>query len=270
VARWPRCAFAGAPGGRAVTEPDQRLAHTLAELERLGRVSVQDLADHFQVSRETIRRDLKQLELLGQVRCIYGGAVKPRRDADEPIADRMRINAREKARIGAAAAALLDNDLKIFVDTGTTTLAFAKHLLGWPNVTVYTNSLDIVELLCRPGAPTVHVVGGRLDAKYRAFMGREAVDCVVGHFFDIAFVSIVAVDSRLGFMDLGEDEAVLRRTLRSHSRQCVMLADSSKFGRQGSICTYGFADVDVLITDAPLGPEFLPPLEEAQVKVRYA
>lgn len=251
-------------------EPEQRLHHMLTELERQGRVSVQEMADHFQVSRETIRRDLKQLEMEGQVRCVYGGAVRPRRDGDEPIADRMRVNAREKARIGAAAAKLLRNDLKIFVDAGTTTLALARHLVNWPNLTVHTNSLDIVELLCRPGGPQVHVVGGRLDPKYRAFMGRESVDCVTGHLFDIAFVGIVAVDINLGFMDLGEDEAVLRRALRKHSKRCVMLADGSKFGRQGSICTYELREVDVLITDAPLKAAFAAELDQADVEVHYA
>jgi DeoR/GlpR family transcriptional regulator of sugar metabolism len=251
-------------------EPELRLHHIIAELELQGRVSVQELADHFQVSRETIRRDLKQLELEGRARCVYGGAVMPRRDGDEPIADRMRVNAREKARIGAAAATLLKHDLKIFVDAGTTTLALARHLVGLSSVTVYTNSLDIAELLCRAGAPQVHVVGGRLDTRYRAFMGRESVDCVVGHLFDIAFVGIVAVDYRLGFMDLGEDEAVLRRALRRHSRKCVMLADSSKFGRQGSICTYELRDVDILVTDAPLKAEFAAELDRAEVEVHYA
>lgn len=253
-----------------MSEPEERLKYTLAELDRHGRVSVQELAARFHVSRETIRRDLKQLEIEGHLRCIYGGGVKPRRDADEPIADRMRLNAREKARIGAAAARLLTGDLKIFVDAGTTTLAFAKHLKNWPQLTVYTNSLDIVEMLCDGGGPTVHVVGGRLDPKYRAFMGRESVDQVTRHLFDIAFVGIVAVDSRLGFMDLGEDESVLRRVLRKHSKQCVMLADSSKFGRQGSICTYEFGDVDILITDGPLQADFATILDQAQVKVHHA
>jgi DeoR family glycerol-3-phosphate regulon repressor len=251
-------------------EPEARFEHILADLNRLGRVSVQDLASHFHVSRETIRRDLKQLEMEGHLRCVYGGGVKPQRDGDEPIAERMRVNAREKARIGAEAARLLRDDIKIFVDAGTTTLAFAKHLKDWPRVTVYTNSLDIIELLCGFDAPNVVAVGGQLSSSYRAFMGADPLAIVSQHFFDIAFVGIVAVDYRLGFMDLGQDEALLRRLLRRHSRQCVMLADSSKFGRQGSICTYDLKDVDILITDAPLRADFAQKLDQAQVKVHYA
>lgn len=253
-----------------MTEPEARFEHILTELTRKGRVSVQQLASHFQVSKETIRRDLKQLELAGHLRCVYGGGVTPQRDADEPIADRMRVNAREKARIAVEAARLLRDDIKIFLDAGTTTLALAKHLRDWPGITVYTNSLDIVELLCGFGLPNVVAVGGRLSPRYRAFMGADPQAIVAQHLFDIAFVSIVAVDYKLGFMDLGQDEAVLRRLLRRHSKQCVMLADSSKFGRQGSICTYELRDVDILITDAPVRADFAQKLDQAQVKVHYA
>ncbi|MCR5859395.1 DeoR/GlpR family DNA-binding transcription regulator [Mesorhizobium sp. J428] len=251
-------------------EAEERLDHMRALLDRHGRVHVSDLATHFHVSKETVRRDLKQLELAGEARCVYGGAVKPTRDGDEPIADRMRVNGREKARIGAEAAKLLRRDIKIFVDAGTTTLAFARHLKDWPDIAVYTNSLDIVELLCGFGARNVTAVGGQVSPRYRAFMGSDPLLFVANHLFDIAFVSIVAVDYELGFMDLGADEAHLRRQLRKHSRQCVMLADSSKFGRQGSIRTYDLADVDVLVTDAPVRPDFAAKLDKANVKVHYA
>jgi DeoR/GlpR family transcriptional regulator of sugar metabolism len=253
-----------------MSDPEDRMQYALAELEKHGRVSVQALAEHFHVSRETVRRDLKQLELDGHLRCIYGGGVKPRPDADEPIADRMRLNAREKARIAERAATLLRDHIKIFVDAGTTTLAFAKHLRNWPDITVYTNSLDIVALLADAGHPNLVAVGGDVRASYRAFMGPDPVDLVTRHLFDIAFVSIATVDSRFGFMDLGQDEANIRRALRKHSKQCVMLADSSKFGRQGSICTYEFRDVDILITDAPLKADFAVQMDQTQVKVLYA
>ena len=247
-----------------------RSQHILTQLSKNGRVFVQDLATHFHVSRETIRRDLKQLEQEGHLRCVYGGGVKPQPGGDEPIAARMRVKAREKTWIAAEAAKLLKSDAKIFIDAGTTTLAFAKHLRDFPDIAVYTNSLDIVELLCSFGHPNVVGLGGLVSPKYRAFMGADALMFASQHLFDIAFVSIAAVDYELGFMDLGPDEANLRRLLRKHAKQCVMLADSSKFGRQGSFCTYGPEDVDILITDAPVRDDFARRLIEADVDIRYA
>ena len=253
-----------------MNQPESRFKHILSELDRHGRVSVQELAAYFHVSGETIRRDLKQLEQEGHLRCVYGGGVKPNPGADEPIAERMRVNAREKARIAAEAAKLLRNDIKIFLDAGTTTLALAKHLKDLSRVTVYTNSLDIIELLCGAGHPNVFAVGGHLSSRYRAFMGSDPLMIAAQHYFDIAFVGVVAVDYKLGFMDMGEDESLLRRMLRKHSRQCVMLADSSKFGRQGNFCTYDLRDVDILVTDAPVRADFAQKLDQAQVKVHYA
>ena len=99
---------------------------------------------------------------------------------------------------------------------------------------------------------------------------RDPLVSAAQHYFDIAFVGVVAVDYKLGFMDMGEDESLLRRMLRKHSRQCVMLADSSKFGRQGNFCTYDLRDVDILVTDAPVRADFAQKLDQAQVKVHYA
>ena len=124
--------------------PDLRLSIILAELAKHDRVFVKDLASQLRVSRETIRRDLKQLELDGHLRCTYGGGVKPfAGGGDQPIAQRMRVNAREKARVAARAAKLVQDDTTIFIDSGTTTLAFARHLLQRDRVRVFTNSLDI-------------------------------------------------------------------------------------------------------------------------------
>ncbi|MBP1860433.1 DeoR/GlpR family DNA-binding transcription regulator [Rhizobium herbae] len=250
--------------------PQTRLQHILEELAKHGRVTVKELAMEFSVSPETVRRDLKQLEMEGHLRCIYGGGVTPRRDADQPISQRMRVNAREKAKIASLAAKHLRDHTKIFLDSGTTMLALSRYLVDRPLINVYTNSLDIIQTLSAVESSNVVAVGGILRPSYRAFLGTDTLNVIREHLFDIAFVSAVTVDVNLGFMDLGEDEALVRRALRRHAKQVVMLADSSKFGRQGNFCTYNFRDVDLLITDAPPRADFLEKLEEAQVKVIYA
>jgi DeoR family glycerol-3-phosphate regulon repressor len=258
-------------GKTAMTDhPQARLQHILEDLAKHGRVTVKELAAVFSVSPETVRRDLKQLEMEGHLRCIYGGGVTPRRDADQPISQRMRVNAREKAKIATLAAKHLRDHTKIFVDTGTTMLALSRYLVDRPAIKIYTNSLDIIQTLSAAESSDVVAVGGVLRHSYRAFLGTDTINVIREHLFDIAFVSAVTVDVNLGFMDLGEEEALVRRALRRHAKQIVMLADSSKFGRQGNFCTYNFRDVDLLITDAPPRADFLERLEEAQVKVIYA
>ncbi|MBH0236365.1 DeoR/GlpR family DNA-binding transcription regulator [Methylobrevis albus] len=250
--------------------PDLRLQHILAELARDGRVFVKDLADHLEVSRETIRRDLKQLELSGHLRCTYGGGVKPLPKGDQPVSDRMRVNAREKAKVAAIAARLVGDDHRIFIDAGTTTLAFARHLMRLPQLTVFTNSLDIAHLLGDGDLEEVVVVGGSLKAGYRALLGQMTVDAIGQHLFDSAFISIGTVDYTHGFMDFAPEEAWIRRKLIAHSRRVVMMADSKKFGRQAAIRSLELNQIDVLVTDAPPRADFAARLEAAGVEVIHA
>ena len=248
-----------------MADHEPRTRYILSELFDHGRVAVKDVARHFQVSHETVRRDLKQLEQQGHLRCVYGGAVRQRRDRDEPLVDRIRLNAREKTRVAAHAATLLKNDLKIFIDSGSTTLAFARHLKDWPSVVVYSNSLEIIQILLEAGHPKVIGVGGAIEPRQRSFFGQQALDLISSHYFDIAFVGIASVAVELGCMDFHADESTVRRTLRRHSRQIALLADCRKFGHPSSVCTYGFNEVDILVTDTAPPRQFMEKLEKSKV-----
>lgn len=248
---------------------EQRLRLVLAELQRHARVSVNELADSLEVSTETIRRDLKELEARGEARRIYGGAVLERK-VEQPFQDRRRVQAREKARIGAAAAALVQPGMTIFVDTGTTTLAFAQHLVERHGFSVHTNSIDIAELLGRNQTADVTVTGGALVPMFKALFGPATLQAADTGSFDLAIMSIGTVDADQGFMDRGSDEAELRRVLRRRAKRSVMLADSSKFGRQGRIATFGLTDIDILVTDAPLKGAFAERLGGSAVQVIVA
>ncbi|QND54653.1 DeoR/GlpR transcriptional regulator (plasmid) [Phyllobacterium sp. 628] len=250
--------------------PDVRVQVILAELAKNGRVAVKDISKRLDVSRETIRRDLKILEREGHLRCVYGGGVKPVVGLDQPAAERMRINAREKGRLAVLAARLVQNDTKIFIDSGSTTLAFARHLLKIERLNIFTNSLDIAQLFDESYSGSVTVIGGKLNPSYRALFGSSTLEAIKGHLFDVAFVSIAAVDYNFGFMDYGADEAAVRRELRKHSRRCIMLADSNKFGRSANIRTLELQDIDTLVTDAQPRVDFADKLKEAHVEVIYA
>jgi hypothetical protein len=89
----------------------------------------------------------------------------------------------------------------------------------------------------------VRVLGGRLRPVYQATFGPETVAAMKEHFFDLAIIAISAVHAERGFMDYGEDEAIVRRVARAQAKRSVIVADSSKFGRLGSIHTFGLHDV---------------------------
>lgn len=263
-----RARSGGAEKGMSFTE--RRLTLILEELEKNQRVSVNELSTHLQVSPESIRRDLKELELRGYARRVYGGAVVDQRESDQPFIDRVRVNAREKQRIGKAAAALVEDGMTIFIDTGTTTLACLTHLEQRTGVTIVTNSVVVAAHFFRVPQADVHLVGGKLRPEYQATYGPETMAALKRHRFDLAVIAISAVHIERGFMDFGEDEAVLRRIAREQARRSVVVTDSTKFGRSGSIHTFGLHQVDAVITSGVLAKDFAEQFAQANVDVIHA
>jgi DeoR/GlpR family transcriptional regulator of sugar metabolism len=239
-------------------------------LRQKQRVHVKDLVDQLKVSQESIRRDLRELETQGFARRVYGGAVLDRQESDQPFAERLRVGAREKARIGEAAAALVKDGMKIFIDEGTTALACLKHLETRKDLTIVSNSLAVAAHFYYAPTPSVRVLGGRLRPDYQATFGPETVAAMKEHFFDLALIAISAVHAERGFMDYGEDEAIIRRLARAQAKRSVILADSSKFGRLGSIHTFGLQDVHGVVTGGSLTKDFSEQFLKSHVEIIYA
>lgn len=237
---------------------------TLRSEERLA---VSGLARSLDVSEETIRRDLAELERRGMLRRVHGGAVPLRLDQEQPLIDRGRYNLREKARVAERARLLLADGMSIFIDTGTTTLAFARRLIG-QNVTVTTNSVDIA-LLLGSSLPRVHLAPGTLRTKDNALVGYETVSYVGRYFYDIAFMGIAACDATLGWMDYEEHESALRQALRGRARRSVILADHGKFDRQAYLKTFALNETLTVVCDRPPPAHFVQEFARHEVEVLY-
>ncbi len=248
---------------------ERRLKLILDALERDGRVSVKDLAARLDISTETVRRDLRDLELRGHARRVYGGAVTDRPEGDQPFDARARVATREKARIAEAALPLIEDGMTIFIDTGTTTLALARLLTG-RRLHIHTNALDIAGLMADDAQAQVTVLGGELKPDYKGLFGHRTLAGLREHVYDLAFMGIVTVHLERGFMDLGQEEAVVRRVAVEQTRRSVILADASKFGRLGTVRTLGLGDIDTLVTNAPLASDFAHAFHSANVDVIHA
>lgn len=122
--------------------PEERKNAILQTLERTGKVKVIDFAEQYQVSPETIRRDLMLLEEKGLLKRVYGGAVKKSyQNGEPPFLQRQTVNQDAKVKIGIAAADLIADGDTVVIDVGTTMLEFAKVLKGKQDITIITNSL---------------------------------------------------------------------------------------------------------------------------------
>jgi DeoR family transcriptional regulator, glycerol-3-phosphate regulon repressor len=228
----------------------------ISALSRSGRVSVAVLARDLGVSHETIRRDLSLLEGFGRLRRIHGGAVLHRPDQEQPIVVRSRVKAREKARIAAAARERVKDGMSIFIDTGSTPMAFARTLQDARDLTVHTNSLDIAIILGQAPGIRVKTTPGWVRPNDNALIGGDTLSFVRRFVYDVAFMGIAACDSEFGWMDYADEESELRRVLYQQASSSVLLVDDSKFGRRAWIRTFDITTKLTVVTNRALAPAF--------------
>lgn len=214
-----------------------------------GRVSVGGLARDLGVTPSTIRRDLARLARDGRIVRTFGGA--ERRGPSLPDARDPRWAA--KAAIADAAAARVQDGDTILVASGSTTLEFARRLVD-RRLTVMTNALDVATILVdRPGIELV-VLGGVVRAGMHSTLGHIAELALRELRADALYMGIGAIGPDLALMNDSIPEILTDRALRRASRDCVVLADSSKFHTVAPAFVFDIDEVTTLITDGDLDP----------------
>jgi len=209
-----------------------------------------DLAAEFEVSMETIRRDLSELEELKLIRRVHGGAVLYTEYGIEPdYTYRTEENYNEKLRIGQKAAEIVNDGDSIIIDLGTTTLEFARFLKGKKDLTVLTNSIKIAYELMANEEITVIFIGGKLRHGEGTTSGYWSEEMVDNFFVDKLFVGVGALTPENGIMDYHIEEANLRRHFVKRAKQVIALADYSKFGIKAMNVICKTEEINCLITD---------------------
>ena len=252
----------------------ERKNQILAALSKDGMVKIPDLAKAFGVSVITIRRDLDELVRAGMVQKVYGGAILVEKAAPEPEAQRLfhaRLaqNHREKRLIGMAAAKLVKDDETIILNIGTTPLEVAKHLGDYNNLTVLTNSLPILNQLANTRL-NVYSLGGKLRGNELALHGSLAFKALNDFCVDKAFIGAGGITLKNGITDHNLDSAELCTAIASRSRQTVLVADSSKFGKDASVIVGPLTCVDTIITDSGIPAEFAEGIRQAGIELIIA
>ncbi|WP_411121702.1 DeoR/GlpR family DNA-binding transcription regulator [Streptomyces sp. x-19] len=236
-----------------------------------GRVDVLSLAEEFQVTAETIRRDLKALDRAGLVRRVHGGAIPAGRlDFEPDLAERDAVAADEKQRIARAALAELpggEGPGSVILDAGTTAARLAAEIPLEAELTVVTHGLPVAARLADHPGLTLHLVGGRIRHRTRAAVDDWALRAYREINADVLFLATngFSLDGGLTTPDLAE--AAVKRALIAAARRVVLLADSAKFGQQHFARFGDLADVDLLITDTGLSPEDARAIERAGTEV---
>lgn len=218
-----------------------------------GRVEVASLALEFDVTPETIRRDLATLVRQGLLQRAHGGAIPVERlvGFEPAVTERAGVLAEHKARIARRALAEIPDRGAVFLESGSTVMALAETLAGRPpaGLTVVTTSLPVALRLGTAAGPTVLMVGGRVRPATQATVDDWALTALAGTTADVAFVGTNGLSAERGLSTPDPAEAAVKRAALGVGRRTVLLADHSKFGVV-SLCRYGSpADLDLVITD---------------------
>lgn len=217
----------------------------LAELHDRGEVAVGHLAARFGVSTSTIRRDLNLLSKQGRLQRVRGGgAVEP--DA-RPFEDVAGDRAASRQRIGARAAALVQDDDVVVLDIGTTVAQVARHLRG-RRVTVVTASLAVVDELRDDPVVELVVLGGVLRRSYHSLVGSLPEQALGQITADIGFLGTSGVRDDGSVLDSTSIEVPVKRSILTASERRVLVADDDKFPGSGVLAVCGPERITTLVT----------------------
>ncbi|WP_105565685.1 DeoR/GlpR family DNA-binding transcription regulator [Microbacterium halophytorum] len=256
--------------------PAGRKADLAAYVATHGQVTVAGLAEEFGVSIDTVRRDLDQLSTEGKLIRTHGGAVSNDLGAppDQGLGVRLRIRVTEKDAIGAAAAGLVSDGSVIFVNAGTTTMAFGRHLRDHRDLTIATNSLVFPAEVPATALRELFLFGGSVrtvtqattgPVSFRPTHGGPAMDVQA----DIAIIAVGAVSAD-GYSTSNLGDSAMMAEMMSHANKVAVLADSSKFDHRLFARIGGLEHADYFVTDREPDGRLWEALEGAGVEVVVA
>ncbi|MBO5069234.1 MAG: DeoR/GlpR transcriptional regulator [Roseburia sp.] len=246
----------------------ERRNEILAQLKEQGKVIVADLSKKYDVTEETIRRDLEKLERDGFAERTYGGAVlKENEKEDLPFLVRKRTNVEAKKRIAATISEMIEDGDRIMLDASTTALFVAKQIRHKKNITVITNSIEILLELTDMKGWKVLSTGGSLRTEALALFGYQAERMVDDFYVDKTIISCKGVDYHKGFMDSNELEAGIKKQMLGSASTKILAVDSAKFGKASFTKIVDFAGVDMIVTDHIMDEEWTEKMQDCNVKV---
>ncbi|RSZ61706.1 DeoR/GlpR transcriptional regulator [Corynebacterium hylobatis] len=241
-----------------------------------GRVNVTELANRFDVTAETIRRDLAVLDREGVVHRVHGGAVASQsfQTTEFSLDARFRSAPTAKSAIARAALRFLPEPHRgLFLDSGSTIGTLADLIAEQPNAgqwSIVTNSLPISLNLANKGLREVQLLGGSVRAITQAVVGDTALRTLALMRADVAFIGTNALTLDHGLSTADAQEAAIKSAMVTNAHKVVVLCDSTKLGTDYLVSFASINDIDVLITDSSAPESYLANLREREVEVIIA
>lgn len=242
----------------------------LEKLQEEKRVVVSELSQLYNVSEETIRRDLERLDKDGLAVKSYGGAViNESTSIDMPFNVRKKKNVPGKQKIAEILAEMIQDNDHIAMDASTTGVFIAKAIKQKEHITIVTNSIEIVIELADVSDWNIISSGGRLKEGYLALVGPKAIEALGTYNAEIAIVSGKGIDIERGLTDSSEEFAQPKRVMLKTAKHRIIAVDKTKFGKIAFAQVADFSDMDIIVTDEKPAAEWLKKFKQMGIRCYY-
>lgn len=246
----------------------ERKREILAILQKEKSVLVSELSQKYDVTEETIRRDLDKLEKEGYVKKTYGGAIlKQKINEDIPFKVREKTNISQKQKIAKTVVSMIEDGESIMLDSSSTSFMIARSLKHFHDLTVITNSVEILIELSRNKNIKVISTGGLLRESAFSLGGSDATHFLSKFNVDKTILSCKGINMQKGITESNEVEAEMKSTMRECAKQTIWAIDSSKFDKISFITFNQFREGDIVVTETNPSDEWRNYLEEKNVKL---
>lgn len=247
------------------TKRDERLNQIVEKVNQQGFLSVDSLTKSFNVTSQTIRRDINDLSEQGLVRRYHGGVGLSSSIENVPYSTRKIMLHDEKKLIARTVAREIPDGASVFIDIGTTTEEVARALLNHKQLRVITNDLNVAAMLSNNPTCEVIVAGGAIRHRDRGITGETTIDFIRQFKVDFGIISISAIDLDGSLLDFDPHEVRVAQAIIENSRQVYLAADQSKFGRSALARLGNISQVDALFTDTIPPKEIVSILSENNI-----
>lgn len=251
-------------------EITDRQAEILNAARVKGRVIVEDLATAFDVTPQTIRRDLNELCDRGLLSRVHGGAVPANSISNIGYAQRRAIASEGKEIIGRHAASLIPESCSVILNIGTTTEHVARYLYDHRNLVVISNNINVINILSGSPQKELILAGGLVRQSDGGIVGEAAVEFMRGFKVDYAVVGASALDLDGDVLDFDYREVSVARAIIENARRTILVADATKFDRTAPVRVCGIDAVDIFVTDSAPPAAFAAACRAAGVAIEIA
>lgn len=232
-----------------------------------ARVTVDELVEQFDVTPQTIRKDLNELCEAKLLNRVHGGAVIASGVTNLGYTQRQTIAEAEKRGIGELCAKQIPNNASLFINIGTTTEAVAHYLVDHKNLLVITNNINVANTLINNPSCEVIIAGGVLRPTDGGIIGEATVDFIKQFKVDYAVVGASAIDEDGALLDYDYREVRVAQAIIENARQTILVADKIKFERSAPVRIAHLSQISTFVTDEPVSDKIARICDANNVKV---